>query len=391
VTEAAQVTEVAGAVARVTLQTVADRVGVSRMTVSNAFSRPDQLSPALRSRILAAAEELGYSGPDPTARALARGSTGAVGVLLTDSLEYAFVDEVATRFLGALTAGLDPTGLALTLLSASSGPVQPARELPLDGAVVYSCLPRSASLDWLVRRRLPLVHVDQPPDAAHASINIDDRGGARAAARHLLDLGHRRIALLTANAVGPFGPLDVTAAGAALRDAHVAGQRLLGWLDELHAAGVEPVTVVVQPHAPDSTAFADQVLAGDEPPTAVLCFSDVMALTVLDAARRRGLDVPRDLSIVGFDDAPIAARIPPGLTTIAQDIDAKGRSAADLLVAEMAARRGIGTAARRGAGTATGSTEADDAERPRPHLVLPTSLVVRGSTAPPRRNRDLGH
>jgi hypothetical protein len=89
-------------VTRVTLQTVADRVGVSRMTVSNAFSRPDQLSTALREKVLAAAAELGYVGPDPAARALARGTAGAIGILMTDSLAYAFSDEVATGFLGAV-------------------------------------------------------------------------------------------------------------------------------------------------------------------------------------------------------------------------------------------------------------------------------------------------
>ena len=81
-------------VARVTLQTVADRVGVSRMTVSNAFSKPDQLSDTLRQRILETAAELGYVGPDPAARALARGTTGAGGVLLTSSLPYACTDDV---------------------------------------------------------------------------------------------------------------------------------------------------------------------------------------------------------------------------------------------------------------------------------------------------------
>src|SRR3954465_4818598 len=103
--------------ARVTLQTIADTVGVSRMTVSNAFSRPDQLSAELRERILAAAEELGYAGPDPAARALARGTTGAVGVLLTNSLHYAFTDDIATGFLAAFVDGLAPTGLAVTLLT----------------------------------------------------------------------------------------------------------------------------------------------------------------------------------------------------------------------------------------------------------------------------------
>ena len=125
---------------KVTLQTIADRVGVSRMTVSNAFSRPDQLSAELRGKIMAAADELGYVGPDPAARALATGSAGTVGVLLTDSLSYAFEDEFAARFLGGIAEELAPTGLALTLLTSSgpAGSVQ-ARDVPLDGALIYSC------------------------------------------------------------------------------------------------------------------------------------------------------------------------------------------------------------------------------------------------------------
>ena len=95
---------------RVTLQTVAEKVGVSRMTVSNAFSRPDQLSAELRRTILAAADELGYVGPDPAARALARGTTGAVGVLLTESIGTAFQDPIAAGFFGALAEELAPTG-----------------------------------------------------------------------------------------------------------------------------------------------------------------------------------------------------------------------------------------------------------------------------------------
>src|SRR4051812_23900104 len=127
-------------VSRVTLQTIADRVGVSRMTVSNAFSRPDQLSATMRERILAAAQELGYVGPDPAGRALARGTTGAVGILLTESLRIAFTDQIATRFLGAIAEELAPTGLAITLLTSSStGGLIPARDVAIDGALVYSC------------------------------------------------------------------------------------------------------------------------------------------------------------------------------------------------------------------------------------------------------------
>src|SRR5436309_15668642 len=105
--------ELADPMARVTLQTIADAVGVSRMTVSNAFSKPDQLSASLRDRILAVAEQLGYVGPDPTARALASGTTGTIGLLMSDTLHYTLTDEVAMAFVAAITDELAPTGLAL--------------------------------------------------------------------------------------------------------------------------------------------------------------------------------------------------------------------------------------------------------------------------------------
>ena len=190
-------------VTRVTLQTVADRVGVSRMTVSNAFSRPDQLSTALREKVLAAAAELGYVGPDPAARALARGTAGAIGILMTDSLAYAFSDEVATGFLGAVADELAPTGLALTLLTSGVRDEHvPARDVPMDGALVYSCGFDSSAVDWLTRRGLPMVFVDQVPVPGIPSVNVDDRGGARAAAQHLVDLGHRRIGIVNRDARG---------------------------------------------------------------------------------------------------------------------------------------------------------------------------------------------
>jgi DNA-binding LacI/PurR family transcriptional regulator len=359
------VTEVDGevAAARVTLQTIANRVGVSRMTVSNAFSRPDQLSPALRDRILAAADELGYVGPDPTARALARGSTGAVGVLLTDSLETAFTDPVATRFLGAVAAGLHPTGLALTLLTTASGEIVPAKDIALDGAVIYSCIPRSSSIDWLQRRRLPLVFVDQSPPAGYPSVTIDDRAGAAAAARHLVELGHRRVALLAASALHPPGPVSDLAD---LQDSHVTKERLRGWLDELEPAGIRP-SIMFQPPYQAGPEWARRLLDVDERPTAVLCFSDVIALDVLTVARELGVRVPEDLSVVGYDDAPFAAHVTPTLTTVAQDVDAKGRTAAALLVHEIAVRQG----------------DLRDDPPPARNVVLPTRLVVRASTAPP--------
>jgi DNA-binding LacI/PurR family transcriptional regulator len=358
--------------ARVTLQTIADRVGVSRMTVSNAFSRPDQLSAGLRQRILEAATELGYVGPDPAARALARGTTGAIGVLLTSSLRYAFDDDVATGFLGAVAGELSPTGLALSLLPASStADVVPARDVALDGALVYSCDPDMLAVEWLVRRGLPLVFVDQEPTEGIACINVDDRGGARAAARHLVELGHTRVAVMTAALGGDVGLIDDPA-----RDArswrYVARERMLGCLDVLEPAGIAPV-VHRQLHSDDEEARAAalRILDRRDRPTGVLCFSDVVASGVVRAAEQLGLQVPADLSVVGFDDSPLARRLRPQLSTVHQDIAEKGRLAA---------------AALRQALTAPRDQTAGVAER----FVLPTRLVVRDSTAAPPPDSKAG-
>ena len=184
--------------ARVTLQSIADRVGVSRMTVSNAFSRPDQLSTALRDRILSAAEELGYSGPDPAARALARGRTGSVGLLLTDRLSVVIGDALAGEFIAAVSDELAGQGMAVTLLAPTETDGVVEAEVAMDGLLVYVCGSPGQQLEWARRRGLPIVTVDQRPIDGLPSVNVDDRNGARLGAEHLVDLGHSRIGILTA-------------------------------------------------------------------------------------------------------------------------------------------------------------------------------------------------
>ncbi|MGC9668721.1 LacI family DNA-binding transcriptional regulator [Planosporangium sp. 12N6] len=352
---------------RVTLQTIADRVGVSRMTVSNAFSRPDQLSAALRERILAAAQELGYVGPDPAARALARGTTGAVGIVLTESLRFAFTDLVATSFLGAIAEELTPTGLALTLLSSSGdGDVIPARDVAIDGALVYSCDPTSPAVDWLSRRGLPLVFVDQDPVDGVSSVNVADRHGARAAARHVVDLGHRRVGLMMSGLHGPHGVIEDPDR---LVDGHPSRQRMLGWFDALHAAGIRPmISRQRDARVEEVRSGARLLLDRTDRPTAILCFSDAIAYGVVQAATDLGLRVPEDLSVVGFDDNPLAGQVRPALTTVRQDVEEKGRAAAAALTAAIVrARTGRPAEVRR--------------------ILLPTELIVRDSTAPPPTGR----
>ncbi len=335
--------------AKVTLQSIADRVGVSRMTVSNAFSRPDQLSAELRERILAAADELGYVGPDPAARALARGRSGSVGLLLNDRLRQTFEDAIASEFFASVADALADNGLALTLLTPSSREgFVPSRDVAMDGALVYICEPDSTDLAWLDRRALPQVSVDQNKREGVTSVNVDDQGGARAAAQHLVDLGHRSVGILTLSTSE--GDLSLN---------FPAHERMLGWRAALDAAGIEPI-VASCPYLPTTAAreAARELLARPDRPTAVVCFSDAFAAGVLQAAEELRLDVPADLSIVGYDDSPLATYSRPTLTTVRQDVALKGRAAVDAILATMA-----------------GDQPAD--------VLLPTSLVVRESTAPP--------
>jgi DNA-binding LacI/PurR family transcriptional regulator len=238
--------------------------------------------------------------------------------MFTHSLRFAFTDLVATGFLGAIAEEVAPTGLSLTLLtSADDGDIVPARDVAMDGALLYSCDWSSKAVDFLHRRRLPLVYVDQDPADDYPSVNVDDRGGARAAARHLLDLGHRRIGFVAGP--GRFRPTR---------------EKEMGREIALDAAGISPNGLVA--HADfgvegGRTAMG-ALLDKDEPPTAVICSSDLMAIGALREATARGLRVPADVSIVGFDGIEAAAWIDPPLTTVEQPILDIARTAVSTLL-----------------------------------------------------------
>jgi DNA-binding LacI/PurR family transcriptional regulator len=341
--------------AKVTLQSIADKVGVSRMTVSNAFSRPDQLSARMRERILKAAGELGYVGPDPAARALARGRVGSVGLLLNGGLSEAFEDQVSAEFVGSVADELARRGLALTVLTPPrDDSYVPARDVAIDGALVYTCEPGSAGVEWLGRRSLPVIAVDQDFGDDVPGVRVDDRTGGREGARHLLELGHRRIAIM---ALG-----DADTHGAGVSQSYPSRERMAGWREALDEAGVEPVVVLAPFQPADAAVDVARELLESHDVTGVLCFSDVFARAVVRAAEALGRKVPDDLSVVGYDDSPLSASNRPTLTTVRQDVTAKGRLAAGMLADVLAGE-------------------------PARTRLLPVTLVVRDSTGPAPQRR----
>jgi DNA-binding LacI/PurR family transcriptional regulator len=362
---------------RPTLETVAQAAGVSAMTVSNAYNRPDQLSEETRARVLAVAKELGYAGPDPAGRSLRTRRADTIGVLLTEQLPYAFADPGLVSFLHGLASGLADAGQAL-LLVPTEGNAEHAhvRNALVDGFVLTSLVSGHPAVADVLGRRLPVVSWGHPKIPGVPRICVDNARAAAKAARHLLELGHTTFGVVTfGDSAGPLAYSDTSAAvtsgdGDPDAPARVPGvqlgmrARVSGFVRALQAAGIDPSSVSIVAGTRNSRAAGRAAAArmlADRRPTAVFGVTDVLALGTLDAAASAGIDVPRQLSVVGFDDVAAAAASVPPLTTVAQSLFDQGRLAASVVLDQVAGR---------------------------PVRIPPirTEVVVRGSTAPPIYN-----
>ncbi|ONI81812.1 LacI family transcriptional regulator [Saccharothrix sp. ALI-22-I] len=346
-----------------TLASLAAELGVSRTTVSNAYNRPDQLSPELRRRVLETARRLGYPGPDPVARSLRTRKAGAVGLLLTENLSYAFRDPAAIGFLEGLALACEDAGTGLLLV-----PANPEREdvaavhrAGVDGFVVYSVPDDDPHLAAVLERPVPTVVCDQPDLDNVDRVGIDDQAAMHSLAQHLISLGHRRIGVVCMRLARDRNDDFVTPERQQAAHFHVQRARLAGLAQAFASVGVEWVTVPVAERFDHTMASgasaAAQVLERDPEITALICTSDILALGALAEVQKRGLRVPADITVTGFDGIREAEQA--GLTTVRQPVLEKGRAAGKLLL--------------------------DSAERTRPRAVtLSTELVLGSTAAPPR-------
>jgi len=355
----------AGMIKTVKLADVARAAGVSQGTVSNVFNRPDLVSPELRERVEAAARTLGYRGPDPRGRLLRAGRVNAIGVVSGDPLATFFADPYDRRLLTGIARGCDDRGAGIALVSAIDDEAAGwnLRTALVDGFILNCLVEGSRLVDHAARRGLPFVAVDHSPGNGADVVQVDDRAGARLAAAHLADLGHRRFAVLALGfdvdrRVG-WGDRDRVKA---IRY-DVVRNRLAGFRDALDAVGAPEPLVWESPNtAAGAAAGVTAVLARDPAVTAFLCMSDVLAMAALDALRAAGRRVPDDVSVTGYDDVDAAATVRPALTTVHQPIEEKGAAAIRMVF------------------------DGDAEDRGRRVVTLPVSLVVRGSTGPaPRR------
>jgi len=348
---------------RVTLLTIADELGVSRTTVSNAYSRPDQLTKELRERILETAARLGYRGPSPAGRLLRTGRIGTIGLLFTDDLAFIFSDPNTTLFMRGVAEATSAANVGLTLLPVPKdlAPGDMAvLNTPVDGYIVFSIADTHPVYAELLQSDVPLVVIDEPDPGDRCSfVGVDDRRGARLLAEHVASLGHARVAVIAHRLSDAPQLRPVEATDMLSSPVRVVRERYAGYLE-----GCGPtMSISAMWEAGGLTTDAGREAAAalyraHPDVTAILCMTDQLAIGACQSLERLGIGVPGQVSVTGYDDIPRAADWRPGLTTLRQPLIDKGRIGAGLLLGQLEDREEAGV------------------ER----VELPIELVVRGST-----------
>ena len=343
------------------LADVAKAAGVSQGTVSNVFNRPEVVREEVREHVRAVAAQIGYRGPDPKGRLLRAGKVNAIGVATAEPLRYFFEDPFARVLMEGMSEACDGAGAGLSLVSALNDEKLAWNiESALVDGFVLLCIEGGERLVELTRQRqLPFVALALgKPVPTISAVGTDDYEGARLAAEHLVGLGHRDFALLSLELTdGHVG--FVTEAESEGATYSTSRDRIRGTFDVLRAHGIDVSRIPIwetENDEPTTIAGLEAIFAGPNQPTALICMSDRVAMIALDWLEAKGIAVPDQVSVTGYDGVPEAAMTAPPLTTITQPIAEIGKRAVEIILD--------------GAGGIRRET-------------LPLELTVRGSTGRP--------
>jgi DNA-binding LacI/PurR family transcriptional regulator len=311
--------------ARPNLAAVAALAGVSASTASLAFSGAGPVSEATRTRVRDAAERLGYAGPDPRAQSLRRGRSGIIGVVIEDRLRDAFRDPMNVAMLDGIADETGSAGAGLLLLTETGDDRASIASAPMDAVILVGC---STGLDETVvvlrQRGMPMVAIEAQAMDGVVPIGLDNREASATAARHLRELGHERVAVVTLPLENERIAAPLSADWEAGATSHTAAERLRG-VREIYP---QSEGFVASGSAIDAGRVAARSLLLRIPrPTAIVAQSDLLAVGVIRAAEELGLSVPGELSVVGFDGARVEELGDYDLTTLIQPGVEKGRAA----------------------------------------------------------------
>lgn len=308
-----------------TMTDVARRAGVSPATVSRVLNGNVNVAEATRKKVLKAVEELNYR-PNRLASALVTKKTRALGLLLPD-VSNPFFAEVAR----AVEREAARMGYSVFVCNTDDRPEVEERSLSdlrqrgVDGIVAAPSLEGSTSIAGALEAGYPICFLARDvPTLAVTCVKVDDFRGGYLAARHLIELGHRRIAMVSEPENVPSAP-----------------DRVRGYRHALSEAGIEGAGLVLAAGETSIRAGIDAAggLLGPDRPTAVFCANDILAIGVMHGLRREGVEAPRDVSLVGFDGTVLASVVDPTLTTVAQPIDQMAKAAVQAVVAEIDGER----------------------------------------------------
>src|SRR5829696_17677 len=323
-----------------TIREVAESAGVSYATVSHVINNTRLVSQETRERVLAAMDALHYR-PNALARSLRQGKTNTIGLVLPDSANPFFAeisrsieDEAFKKGYSVFFCNTElDTQRELLYVDVLS-------KKQVDGIIFVAAGDQADSLDFLLRRSMPVVMIDRDvPKVQVDAVLTDNQLGGFLATRHLLELGHTRIACIA-------GPSSITP----------SAERITGYRNSLEEAGLaadETLILRGDYHAQSGMEMTHAILKMDPRPTAIFAMNDLMALGALRAAAEEGCSVPGDLAVVGYDDLELAHFTNPPLTTIAQPKKEIGAQAISLLVDRMSRR-----------------------DQPPSRIVLPPELIV---------------
>jgi len=343
---------------RITIKDIAKRLDVSTTTVSRALADKPDISPEMKHRVLEASKQMGYV-KSALGRGLVTGHSGAIGCVIrahTDAFGAGILEGVEDVAIGS----------GLTLMVASSH-MDVEREIAaidefdaygVAGILVLCSQIHPETASRLSRLRPPTVFVSSDePSAGAKSVRVDDYAGARVAVSHLIELGHHRIAHISVRR----NLSTQRQASSAEQLTLESQQRYAGYQQALadHGLAFDPgLVMVVEDSEKGGAEGAGRLLELEPRPTAVFCFADRVAFGAISVFNQVGIRIPHNLSIVGFDDLPMAVWMSPPLTTVHQPLRDMGRTAMEMVLAMLAGK------------------QCPD------KVVLPCELMIRGSTAP---------
>ncbi|AJR09476.1 LacI family transcriptional regulator [Photobacterium gaetbulicola] len=310
---------------KVTLKSIAQALNVTHTTVSNAYNRPEKLSLELKERILTYAKSVGYDGPNAAARFLQTGKSGTIGVIFNQEMSYAFSDPHATRLFRGISEVCQEHGLNLLLLPLSSN--EQILNVMVDGYIFNATFKNDPIIEKIINKAPPVVTIDLDLPG-FGSVSINNKQAAYEIAQYVFSKGHKEVAVLTF-------PFSRNPKGLVKLFDHIQGDnqvsldRLCGVRDAHVDAGLDPNKSVVY-EVPDNMTgneAAKKILEEHPNTTALICFSDKLAVEALRYCKSRGIKIPEEISITGFDNIPMSGDKDICLTTVNQSAVQIGRLA----------------------------------------------------------------